>query len=249
MRAAKNAYAAIAGILMVAAAACDNAGPSPSAAGPPAAVQAPGPAPVPTPAPPALPPPISPLTTGFVFASSREARGQHIFVVESEGAEIRRLTIGRHPDWSRGRVVFEGAGGRTPPTGIHVINADGGGPYYVGEGADPSWSPDGRQIAAVVQFRWLYLLDPDRPGDAKLALAIPAGFDSMHRPAWSPDGRQIAFSSCTTIPDEFEGQLDCRIHVWPVGSASAPIVLPGQGSSPAWSPDGAQLAFEWLGSI
>ena len=57
-------------------------------------------------------------------------------------------------------------------------------------GLDPSWSPDGRQIAFST-FSQIYVMDADGSNQQPLTSSSVSKFG----PSWSPDGRQIAFYS------------------------------------------------------
>ena len=85
-----------------------------------------------------------------------------------------------------GRFVFQvGSGGD-----IYVVNADGTGLTRLTEGMDPSWSPDGAQVAFA---RWtepwgIYAINGDGSNERILFSSSVA-----RSPVWSPDGSRIAF--------------------------------------------------------
>lgn len=85
---------------------------------------------------------------------------------------------------------------------IFLTDPDGRNSYFLVQGRDPSWSPDGKQIAFLRDSDGMYLIDPDgyeshsictypRHGGQESDRTLP-GFTS--KPAWSPNGRFIAFS-------------------------------------------------------
>jgi Tol biopolymer transport system component len=203
----------------------------------------------PAPSAPTRPSPIpddtSSISIQVAFSSSRD-RGVYIFVFTAPHGEVRRLTNGRAPDWSRtGRIAFEGWGGRVPPDGIWVIDADGTGERYVGDGANPSWSPDGRYIAAV-RNDGVYVLAADGGEPDRRVARTPAGFDGVLRVAWSPDGGRIAFGVGTAVWSPWDAwQTETGpIHVVVADGSSPPIPLSAmKGDMPAWSPDGSQIAY------
>ncbi len=85
-----------------------------------------------------------------------------------------------------GRFVFQvGSGGD-----IYVVNADGTGLRLLTQGMDPSWSPDGTQVAFA---RWtdpwgIYLINADGSNERLLF-----SFSAARSPVFSPDGSAIAF--------------------------------------------------------
>jgi len=86
----------------------------------------------------------------------------------------------------QGDFVFQVASGGD----IYTVNADGSDLMRLTDGMDPSWSPDGTQIAFS---RWrppwgIYIIDADGSGERVLFSSNVA-----RTPTWSPDGSQIAF--------------------------------------------------------
>ena len=79
---------------------------------------------------------------------------------------------------------------------MHVSDADGSGDTVLtanGGGFDPSWSPDGTQIA-FARYEGccnpeIYVMNAD--GSDERRLTALDGFDT--NPAWSPDGTKIAW--------------------------------------------------------
>jgi len=138
-----------------------------------------------------------------------------------------------------GIAFWSTAGG----TGIFVMAADGSErTRLTGPGAfdfDPSFSPDGRQIAFS---RWL-------AGELQLAEILVMAADGSgvtritnndypdEQPTWSPDGRQIALVS----------RQDNNWDIYVInadGSARTRLTdHPGRDQNPKWSPDGQKIAF------
>jgi len=86
----------------------------------------------------------------------------------------------------QGRFVFQVASGGD----IYRVKADGTNLTRLTSGLDPSWSPDGGQIAFS---RWttpwgIYTINADG-GNEMLVFSSSVA----RSPVWSPDGRQIAF--------------------------------------------------------
>jgi serine/threonine protein kinase len=105
---------------------------------------------------------------------------------------------------------------------------------------DPSWSPDGTQIA------FLRLVS----GSARIYLVSPLGgparrlsdFPARSRASWSPDGRWLA-----TSKDRSGGDPPGGIHLISVASGEPRAVTfpkaPAFDINPAFSPDGRALAY------
>jgi dipeptidyl aminopeptidase/acylaminoacyl peptidase len=86
-----------------------------------------------------------------------------------------------------GRIVLQTSSGGS----IMTVNADGTGQDTVSNGLDPSWSPDGKQIAVA---RWsepqgIYVMNADG-SNARMIYQI----NGAKSPTWSPDGTKIAFT-------------------------------------------------------
>lgn len=105
-------------------------------------------------------------------------------------------------------------------------------PIVIGEGRNPVFSPDGRQVAFAREEGQLWLWDA-----AAGARRIARIAGSVSRLGWSPDGRRLVF-------------VDVRsgrsfIALFDIGGTRVRYIDPGidQSAEPAFSPDGKQLAF------
>ncbi len=107
--------------------------------------------------------------------------------VVTPAAAARPATPTQHaPPSLEGRFVFQVASGGD----VYVVDADGSNLTRLTRGMDPTWSPDGSQIAFA---RWtspwgIYLINGDGSNERILFSSNVA-----RSPVWSPDGSQIAF--------------------------------------------------------
>jgi hypothetical protein len=101
-------------------------------------------------------------------------------------------------------------------------------------GVDPSWSPDGTQLA--------FAADSSGTGQIKVCTVVtcgtgtPVGSATGTQPAWAPDASKIAYASGGSI----------HIVTYPAGADSPPLAT---GTDPSWNPDGTKLTYTSGGSV
>jgi len=101
---------------------------------------------------------------------------------------------------------------------------------------DPTWSPDGSQIAFRSQRDGddeIYIMNSD--GTCQVNLTNDPADDWS--PAFSPDGTKIAFAHF------FDGNQFSDIAVINTDGSGMQRLTTSHGEYPAWSPDGSQIAF------
>src|SRR5206468_3551435 len=115
---------------------------------------------------------------------------------------------------------------------------------------DPTWSPDGTQIAFASgreNSKAIYVVGMD---GSKLRRLTPAGGADEEQPAWSPDGKQIAYIS------EQNGARE--IYVMAVSSPQIVrrVTALENNHWPAWLLDGTGLIYvnqnedgQWLEEV
>jgi Tol biopolymer transport system component len=124
------------------------------------------------------------------------------------------------------------------PTTVYVMRGNGTGRHAVGEGMDPSWSPDGDQLVVGVDCGDpVFLLDPETGEATPL---FTTGWRSAAGFAWSPDGGAIAF------------RVVNELYMYAMDEDGSDVQqltdTPGQMvGTPSWSPAGDKIAYS-LGS-
>jgi Tol biopolymer transport system component len=140
----------------------------------------------------------------------------------------------------RGRIAFSSGG-----EDIYTMNADGSELMRLTSSKalefDPTWSPDGREIAYRHQTGddstteiFVVRADGTRPRNL-------TGNDGLPDwgPDWSPDGEWIAWNAA---PEEGGFGFDLGL-IHPDGTGHR-VIRPGEFVEyPAWSPDGRRIAF------
>jgi hypothetical protein len=190
----------------------------------------------------------SPDGSKIAFHSPRAGGLPDIYVMDADGANLRRLTNSAaadgFPAWSPdgSRIAF--ASERDGNWEIYVMAADGSGLTNLSRNpgatdTEPAWSSDGSKIA----FRStvfghddeILVMAADGSGQVNLSRK-PASDESA--PAWSPDSSKLAFES------NRDGNREVYV-MHADGSRQTDLSRSPAGDyAPAWSPDGTMIAFE-----
>ncbi len=182
--------------------------------------------------------------TGMLAFTSERDGNMEIYLMDSTGAEVVRLTNNPAedywPTWSPDGAQIAFASNRDGDFEIYVVDADGSNPQRLttatGNDLEPAWSPDSMQIAFMVHQNGrsdIYTMQTDGSQRQKLT----ENTRNNYLPKWSPDGTQIVFVS------ERDGNPEIYIMNADGGNQTRLTHHPSEDSYPAWSSLGDRITF------
>jgi len=178
------------------------------------------------------------------FTSDREGT-TNLWVADADGSNLRRLNrtpaVCYMPSWQKtlqGELIVFGKHGAKPE--MASIRPDGSGEQMLGEGHDPTLSPDGRLITytgAEGEGVTVFVMNYDGSGKHQVVKEISKVGATF--PNWSPDSRQIVYSFPVCEALELfiinaDGTNNRRLTTFGGSSVCTPS---------AWSPDGKWISF------
>jgi Tol biopolymer transport system component len=190
----------------------------------------------------------SPDGRSLAFELAGNVKGVDVYTSRADGSGLRRvLRNASDPQWSPGgerllvvrdvctdyysNCIFSDV-----RVDLYTVRLDGSELRHVARepnGAEPAWSPDGKQIAFLANDGDLHLMDADGDHQRRLRRGQFVGL------AWSPDGSKLAVGIHSRAPNFGD------IGVVDVGTGRLTNLThrPGQESGPAWSPDSCKIVF------
>jgi dipeptidyl aminopeptidase/acylaminoacyl peptidase len=193
--------------------------------------------------------PASPAVGDRIAFSAYRDGSWNIFSVNPDGTDLQPLTSmptdefapAFSPDGSHIAFVVQRAGS-SADADLYVMNVDGKGPTRLtstGTNWDPTWSPDGTQIAfrkSVAGDEEIYVVGADGSGERDVSRS-PQTWELA--PSWSPDGTRIAF---TSVRGNDQGP---QVYVMNADGTGVKQLTDTADphDSPQWSPDGDRIAF------
>jgi TolB protein len=187
-----------------------------------------------------LSPSWSPDGAKLAFSSSRSGDPE-IYVADSNGRNLKRLTDFKGPDvspsWNRkSGAELAWTSGRSGLPQIYSMSSDGTNVQrYTDQGyaVSPSWSPSGQ----LLLFSWIRHYGPGAPGGADIYIMdiaskkwVQLTHDSGRNdfPSWAPDGRHIVFESNRAGGEQIWSMLAD-------GSQQKQLTTAGHNTEPNWS--------------
>ena len=199
-------------------------------------------------------PALSPDGTKIAYCSSRDDIYSQIYLMNADGSDPKKITNIKTgdacgPAWSHDgkKLAFYAFASTNPSRNpeIWVMDSDGSNQKrLVDHGIDPTWSPDGLQVAFASkrdgQFQ-IYAMNADGSNVRRLTKRNTEDAN----PAWAPDGAAIAFISATG--DDRRGLFIMRAD----GSEQHGLAHSKNQDFcfPSWSSDGKTIVFTALNRV
>ncbi len=198
-------------------------------------------------------PDVSPGGDWLSFRTS--GRQEDIFLIKTDGTEMRQLTDDVHrdrtPRWSPDgkRIAFYS--NRNGNYQVWTINPDGSGLQQLtyhdsGSVLYPVWSPDGFRLAYTVGGRGVFVMEVVKPWKEQSREALPPPGESgawFEAWAWSPDGRRLAGHQRRS------GGVTAGLTIYDLATQKYERLTDYGGGAVAWLQDSRRLIFAGGGRL
>lgn len=183
----------------------------------------------------------SPDGESIVFVSRRAGKS-NIYKTNINGEEVQQLTneaSSGSPSWSPDSqwIAFSSKQDGEIFSSIYVMTADGRKQRRLARGRNPVWSPDGKQIAYILDIAGsgVYVMNTEGQNSRRVT---PENIWVEH-PAWSPDSQWIAYEAEIENPWGNPNR-DSNIYlISPIDDKPRRLTdHPAMDTYPAWVPDG-----------
>jgi Tol biopolymer transport system component len=196
-------------------------------------------------------PTLSPDGTQVAFVSLRRNGNYEIYVINTDGSGLNRLTTNpgsdMRPAWSPdgSQIVYTSCSDNSQ-CNIIVMGADGSNPHSFSNSnaSFPRWSPDGSQIVFTTFQNNVSNLNIMIADGSNAQVIKTNQAHLIYSPVWSPDGSKIAFLNQKTIDDPVEVDV---IDKDGKNQHSLTVGYYVNFGGLSWSPDGRKLIFTMNG--
>jgi TolB protein len=200
------------------------------------------------------------------------ALSTEIYLMDSDGTNVRRLTDNSYGDWfpsispDSKTIVFDSNRLRTEgepynTSDLFLMNIDGSGQKHLIRGSSATWSRDSKSLAyhasasgagkpiaifpgAAANDSDIFVISVERKGaKPKNITNNPTAVDDD--PDWSPTEDKIVFIS-KDAKDDMRNPVSAEIYVINASGRGKPIRLTNNSEeerAPMWSPDGKRILF------
>ena len=186
------------------------------------------------------------LDDSELIYSSDEKGSYDIYKMKISTGKISQITSDANnnevyprlsPDGTK--IVYETYGLHGGMPSIWVVDINKQNPHEIHSGAQPSWSPDGKDIVFVFDNGKIYVMNPDGTNKQRLTETTSPGLDEFIG-SWSPDDSELVYSSNANGHDYDIFKINIK-----TGSITQITSVPENNElNPSFSPDGTKIVYD-----